>query len=358
MEKEKTLAIIKELSEAPGISGFEDAVLDVIRHHGEGFGEWKEDSMRNLCLCRPGRKEGRPVMMFDAHSDEVGFMVRAIRFNGTLDFVALGGWAPYNIPAHKVFVRNEKGQWVPGVITVKPPQNLSEAEQKFTPDISSMVIDVGARSDRELREEYHIALAAPVVPAVPFEYSAGHDVMMGKAFDNRLGCAAIISTLRELAKDDLPLNITASFAAQEEVGLRGATVTAQTIKPDIAIAFEGAPADDTVQEPHLIQTALKKGPMLRHIDSRMITNPRFQRFALETARNKNIPVQEAIRTGGATDGGVIHLEGRAVPTIVIGVPVRYIHTHYSIASYSDFENSVRLACEVVRRLDEKIISGF
>jgi putative aminopeptidase FrvX len=98
--------------------------------------------------------------------------------------------------------------------------------------------------------------------------------------------------------------------------------------------------------------------MLRHIDLRMITNPRFQRFALDMAQQKGIPVQEAVRTGGSTNGGVIHLTGKAVPVIVIGIPVRYIHSHYGIASYADFENTVKLACEVIRALDTKTIAGF
>jgi putative aminopeptidase FrvX len=98
--------------------------------------------------------------------------------------------------------------------------------------------------------------------------------------------------------------------------------------------------------------------MLRHIDARMITNPRFQRFALEKAAQKGIPVQEGIRTGGSTNGGVIHLSGKAVPSIVIGIPARYIHTHYSIASYADFENSVKLACGIIRALNASIIGGF
>jgi putative aminopeptidase FrvX len=98
--------------------------------------------------------------------------------------------------------------------------------------------------------------------------------------------------------------------------------------------------------------------MLRHIDARMITNPRFQAFALEKARRAGIPVQEAIRTGGATNGGVVHLTGKAVPVIVIGIPVRYIHSHYGIASYADFERSVQLACEVIRSLDADAIRSF
>jgi putative aminopeptidase FrvX len=358
MDKQNALTLIKELSEVPGVSGFEDEVLAVIRRHGEGLGEWKEDAMRNLYLHRQGWKEGRPVLMLDAHSDEVGFMIKAIRPNGTLDFISIGGWVPYCVPAHKVKVRNDKGLWLSGIVASRPPHYLSKDEMSKTPDITDMTIDVGASSDKEVREEFHISIAAPVVPDVSFEYSAEHDTMIGKAFDDRLGSAVIIAALKELAKEELSVNVNGAFAVQEEMGLRGAIVTAQTVKPDIAIVFEGSPADDTVVESYAVQTALKKGPMLRHIDRQMITNPRFQRFALDAARKKAIPVQEAIRTGGATNGGVIHLTGKAVPVIVIALPVRYIHTHYGIAAFTDFESAVRLACEVIRNLDEKIIAGF
>ena len=358
MDKQNTIRIIKELSNAPGVSGFEDEALDVLRRCGDGLGQWREDSMRNLYLHRSSRKEGQPVLMLDAHSDEVGFMVKAIRPNGTLDFVALGGWVSSNVAAHRVLVRNSRGKWLPGITASKPPHFLSDEEKKKHPEISDMVIDMGATSDREIKEDFHISVAAPVVPDVSFEYLEDRDIMIGKAFDDRLGCAGIISVFRELHGAELPLNICGAFASQEEVGLRGAAVTAQTVKPDIAMAFEGCPADDTVVEAYAMQTALKKGPMLRHIDTRMITNPRFQRFALDTARKNNIPVQEAVRTGSATNAGVIHLEGKAVPVIVIGIPVRYIHTHYGIASYSDYENAVRLACSVIRGLDEKVIAGF
>jgi len=253
---------------------------------------------------------------------------------------------------------NDSGKWLPGVIASKPPHFLTEAEKKLAPEITSMMIDLGASGDKEIREDYKISIAAPIVPDVSFLYQEDHDIMTGKAFDDRLGCAAVISVLKELKDDNLNVQITGAFASQEEVGLRGATVTAQRVKPDIAISFEGTPADDTAAESYAIQTAVKKGPMLRHIDSRMITNPRFQRFALDIARKNSIPVQEAIRTGGATNGGVIHLAEKAVPVIVIGIPARYIHSHNGIASYSDYENSVKLACEIIRSLDEKIISGF
>jgi putative aminopeptidase FrvX len=363
MNKEQALGKIQELSNAPGVSGFEDEAVALLRRYGAGLGEPAEDALRNFYIkrptgVRPNGAEGLPVLLLDAHSDEVGFMVRAIRPNGMLDFIPLGGWAVTSIPAHKVMVRNSGGKYIHGIVASKPPHYMSEAERKALPEISVMVIDIGASNDREVREEYRISVGAPVVPDAAFEYQADHDIMIGKAFDNRLGCAALVSTLEELAGEDLGVAVTGAFASQEEMGLRGATVTAQVVKPDIAISFEGCPADDTVVESYAVQTALKKGPMLRHIDARMITNPRFQRFALDTAAQKGIPVQEGVRTGGSTNGGVIHLSGKAVPAIVIGIPARYIHTHYGIASYVDFENSVKLACAVIRALNASIIRGF
>ena len=182
--------------------------------------------------------------------------------------------------------------------------------------------------------------------------------MIGKAFDNRLGCAAIQATLDMLGQESLAVDVVGAMATQEEMGTRGAAVTARRVKPDIAIVFEGSPADDTVVEPWLSQTAIHKGPMLRHIDARMITNPRFQRYALDLAEKLEIPVQEAVRSGGATNGGPIHLSNLGIPCIVIGLPVRYIHSHYGIASFEDFCNEIKLAAEIIRRLDKDSIQGF
>jgi putative aminopeptidase FrvX len=357
MDKSKNIEMIRELSNAPGVSGFEDEVVGVIRRRAAGLGAFTEDAMRNLYIRRPGG-ENLPVLYLDAHSDEVGFIVKAIRPNGMLDFAPLGGWIASNVPAHKVLVRSRDGLYIPGIIASKPPHFMGDAERKLQPEIGDMVIDVGASSSAEILEEFRISIGAPVTPDVAFEFNEKRDLMTGKAFDDRLGCAAIIAVLRELQGENLNVNITGTFPVQEEVGLRGATVTAQVVNPDVAIILEGCPADDTVVESYASQTALKKGPMLRHIDSRMITNPRFQRFALDTAEKQGIPVQEAVRLGGATNGGIVHLSGKAVPTIIIGIPVRYSHSHYGLASYSDFENSVKLACGIIRTMDRDRLASF
>lgn len=358
MEKDRALKLIEEISNTNGVSGFEDDVLLVLRKYGEGLGEFSEDSLRNLYLDYKENKGNRPVVQLDAHTDEVGFMVQAIKPNGTIQFLSLGGWVANNVPAHRVRIRNRDGKYITGIVASKPPHFMSEAERKLPITIQDMVIDVGATSKEEVMNEYKIGIGAPIVPDTTFEYDGEKDLLLGKAFDCRLGCAAIVKVLDDLKDEKLNVDIKAGFSVQEEVGIRGSIVTSNTIRPDVAIVFEGCPADDTFTDSYLIQTAIKKGPMLRHIDARMITNPRYMRFALDLGEKFGIPVQEAVRSGGATNGGSIHLSNAGVPVIVIGLPVRYIHTHYGIASYYDFDNGVKLAIEVIKALNEEIIKGF
>jgi putative aminopeptidase FrvX len=358
MDKKHSLELIADLSNANGAPGFEDQVLLALRRHGASYGDFREDSLRNLYLSRKENKGGRPVVQLDAHSDEVAFMVQAIRPNGTLQFITLGGWVPCNVPAHMVRVMTDQGTYVPGIITSRPPHFMSEAEKKLPPSIDQMSIDVGASSREEAIREFHIRIGAPVVPDVAFSYDEQHDLMLGKAFDCRLGCASILHTLDRLRGKALEVDVVAAFAVQEEVGTRGAAVTSATVKPDIAIVFEGCPADDTVMEPYAIQTAIHKGPMLRHIDARMITNPRYQRFALDLAAELGIPVQESVRSGGSTNGAPIHLSNQGVPVIVIGIPVRYIHTHYCFAARADVEHAGVLAAAILERLNRACIARF
>lgn len=358
MDKKTTLQMIAEISNANGVSGFEDDVVAAIVPYAEKVGETKVDRMRNVFIRRKENTGSRPVVQLDAHSDEVGFMVQAICPNGTLRIIPIGGWVSHNIPAHKVWVRNRYGKYIPGLTASKPPHFMTEQERKAPLDIKDITVDVGAVSREEAIEVYGIRIGEPVAPDVTFTYAEDTDLMVGKSFDCRLGCAAILKTMHELAGKELAVDIVGACASQEEVGVRGATVTAQVIQPDIAIVFEGCPADDTCVEPYMVQTAIKRGPMLRHIDARMITNPRYQRYALDLAEKLNIPVQDAVRAAGSTNGAAIHLTGRGVPTIVIGVPVRYAHTHYGVSAYADFDNAVKLACEILQRMDSDLIESF
>ncbi len=358
MEKAQALEMIAAISNANGVSGFEEEVAAVICPYAETVGETCVDRMRNVFIRRFKNNGKRPVVQLDAHSDEVGFMVQAICPNGTLRIIPIGGWVPSNIPAHKVWVRNNEGKYIPGLTASKPPHFMTEAERRSPLEMSHITIDIGATSAEEAVRDFGIRIGEPVSPDVSFTYDETHDLMVGKAFDCRVGCAAILKTLHELKGEELNVDIVGAGAAQEEGGMRGATITANVIKPDIAIVFEGCPADDTVVEPYMVQTAIKRGPMLRHIDAKMITNPRYQRYALGLAEELGIPVQDAVRASGATNGSAIHLSGAGVPVIVIGIPVRYAHTHYGISAYSDFDNAVKLACALLRRFDRELIYSF
>ena len=358
MDKKQTLQMIADISNAYGAPGFEDLAQAQCRWYSRGLGAVREDRMRNLYIEREENRGDRPRIQLDAHSDEVAFMVQAIRPNGTLQLAPLGGWVASNVPAHSVMVRNRDGEYIRGITASTPPHFMTEEQRRQPLDLSAVTVDVGAVSAAEAVKEFGIRIGEPVVPDVTFSYQEKHDLMIGKAFDNRLGCAAIIRTLTDLQGEPLQADVIGAMAAQEEVGTRGAEITSRTVKPDLAIVFEGCPADDTCLPDYEIQTGLKRGPMLRHLDKRMITNPRFQRYALDLAESLGIPVQAAVRLGGATNGAPIHLSNEGVPTIVIGIPVRYAHTHYGISAYADFEHAVQLAKEILMRADETLIMSF
>ncbi len=353
-----TVRLIEKLSNANGVSGFEDEITDIVRESVKNIAEVTEDSLRNLYLDITGGGTDKPLVMIDGHSDEVGFMVQSVTAKGMLKFIPIGGWTAQTVPAHRVRVRNSEGVYITGIIASKPVHFMSDAEKKKPVEIKDMIIDVGAVTREEVISEFKIEPGAPVVPDSVFEYNEGTDIMLGKAFDNRLGCAAVIRTLHDLNGKNLDVRIKGTISSQEEVGLRGARVSAETTAPDVAIVFEGTPADDTHNDIYSSQAALKKGPQIRHRDGSMITNPRFVSFARKIAKENGIPFQDAVRTAGGTDGGSIHLAKNGIPTIVIGVPVRYIHTHYGFSALSDFNHAVEWCLKILGNLNREVIDSF
>ncbi len=352
------LDLIRDLTNANGISGFEHEVVEVVKGYASKELNVKVDTMRNVFMSLKGNTGSRPVVMIDAHSDEIGFMVQSITGNGLIKFVAIGGWHGANIPAHAVRIRNSKGEYIKGITTSKPPHFMSDAEKKAAPKIENMFIDIGATSREEVLDVFGIEVANPIIPDVEFVYNETNGIMRGKAFDDRIGCACEVTLMNELVDENLDVDVIGAVSTQEEVGLRGAGITSNVIKPDIAIVFEGTPADDTFTDKYSCQAGLKKGPQVRHRDGSMITHPGYLAFARSVAKEANIPFQDAVRSGGGTDGGKIHLAHNGVPTIVIGVPARYIHSHYGYVAFEDFENAVKWAGEIIKRLNKETIESI
>ncbi len=356
----EALRLIQELTDAPGASGFEEEVVKVARRWAEPIGPMQEDFLRNLYIRRKENTGNKPVLMIDAHSDEVGLIVQAIKPNGTIRFLELGSWNKDALVSSKVLVRNALGEYIPGIIAAKPVHYMTKAEEAGGAklDISQMVIDVGATSYEDAVENFHLRMGEPIVPATKFAFDEKHGLLFGKGFDCRIGCATMLEALRRLDGKELPCDVVAVLSTQEELGPRNSKVTVHHVNPDIAVVMEGCPADDTFSEGYMIQTALKKGPMFRHMDISAICAPRYQRWALDLAAKKGIPVQEAVRQGGGNNAASIQTALVGAPAIVEGIPVRYAHATNCISAYEDFENGVQMLMALLENITEDVIRSI
>lgn len=347
------IQMIRDLSNAFGPSGFEEEVVRTVKKHSCGL-TLRSDAMNNVYASFPENRGERPVFMLDAHTDECGFMVQSIKENGLLSILTLGGFHLTSLPAHSVIVQNSEGRKIKGITTSKPVHFMTAAQKADNSlAIEDILVDVGASSREEVTESLGIQPGDPVMPDVEFEYDEARRICMGKAFDNRLGCACILETMKALKGEAgaLPVDVIGAFAAQEEVGMRGATVTAQQVKPDFAIVFEGSPADDPYYSASMAQCRMRQGVQIRHMDNSYVANSAFIRYAHEIGGKFGIPYQDAVRRGGSTDAGKISLTYQAVPVLVLGIPSRYVHSHYNFCAVSDIDAAVQMALEVIRGLD-------
>jgi endoglucanase len=238
------------------------------------------------------------------------------------------------------------------VIGAKPPHFLSEAERQKVMEIEDMFIDVGARDAGEVMA-FGIRLGDSIVPDSPFVRMRNPDLLLSKAFDDRAGLSLIVHAALETAKISHPNTIIFAGTVQEEVGTRGAKAAASSANPDLAIVTEGSPADDlpgsSKQER---QAAIGSGPQIRFMDSSAIMNREFTEFVIATAEKNGIPYQLAVRRRGGTDAAPIHMHASGVPTVVVAVPSRYVHTHNTIIDISDYLNALKLILKLIETIDE------
>lgn len=348
-----TLQMLRELTEAPGVSGYELAARQVMRRYIEPLGEILTDNLGSIAVRKVGQAAG-PRIMLAGHLDEIGFMVTRITDDGYLKFQTLGGWWEQVMLAQRVEVYTRNGPII-GLIGSKPPHILDPEERKKMVQKKAMFIDIGAASRTEA-ESWGVRPGDPVVPVGPFTLMHNPKLMMAKAWDNRLGCALVIESLRQLKDQPHPNNVYGVGTVQEEVGLRGATTTANLIEPDIGIVLETAIAGDMPGvTPEEAESRVGKGPVLLLYDSSMIPHVGLRNLVIDIAAAENIPIQFDKMPGGGTDAGKIHIFGAGVPSLVIGAPVRYIHTHAAILHRDDFDQTVRLLVALIKRLDAETV---
>jgi len=347
--------LLERLTLAGGPPGAETAVRAVVREALAGIGRIQCDRLGSIVCEKPGKLD-RPHVQLDSHLDEVGFMVQSISEDGMLGFVPLGSWWEHALLAQRVDVLGSKGP-VGGVVGSKPPHFLSPEERRGVLPIEKLFIDIGA-AGRDEAEGFGVRVGDPVVPHCEFRPLANPSILSSKAFDNRAGVALMIEVLLDLGMDH-PGTVFGVGAVQEEVGCRGAGTAAEIVDPDIALVLEGTPADDTPGfPPSQRQAILGRGPQLRFYDPTAISNRGFTRLVEETAAHERIPIQLAVRRSGGTDAKTISTHRRGVPTVVIGVPARYIHTHVSFIHLDDYEAAKRLVLAVIRRLDRATVESM
>mgnify|MGYP005851040457 CR=1 FL=1 len=346
--------LLQKLSEAHGVPGYEHEVRELIRGYLEPLGTIEQDRVGSL-ICRQG-EQGRRLMLA-AHMDEIGFMVHHVSEEGFLRFMPLGGWWDQVLLGQRVLVKTRGGN-VPGVIGAKPPHLLPPDERNKVVERKDMYIDIGATSRSEATE-LGVRPGDSVVPAGEFQVLANGKTYMGKAFDDRAGVALMIQALQHFARHDHPNTLYGVATSMEEVGIRGAQTSAEVVRPDVAIILEVDLCGDVLGiKPEESATKLGGGPSLWLLDARMIPNLRLRDLVIDTAEELHIPLQFSAYTGAAADGGAIHLHGAGVPTVVLGVPARHIHSQASIIHRDDYDRMLRLLLALVERLDQEVAAGL
>ncbi|MCY3046673.1 M20/M25/M40 family metallo-hydrolase [Aerococcus urinae] len=353
------LQLIEDLTNAKGMSGFEDEVIEVINKY-KGNYTLQVDNLKNCYLNLDQVDPAKPTVMLDSHLDEVGLMVKAIDKDGLILIQTIGGWVPSNLTAQVFYVRNRDGKYYKGISATKPIHFMTPEEREKKIAISDIKIDMGATSREQVVNDLGIEIGQPIVPATKFSYNEVTRTILAKAFDNRIGTACAVAIMRDLADEvgDFPFNLVAAPAAQEEVGTRGASLTVKRVKPNIAIILEGTPADDFTNSKELLQGQLGQGPQIRHRDNSYVANTQLIDLFKQTARAENIPSQHAVREGGGTNAGPIHLGNLGTPCATIGIPSRYAHTNACFCSYDDFLNTIHLVKTFLRRLSLEDIQQF
>lgn len=335
--------LLQKLSDAVGVSGDEKQVRllirDLIAPHVD---EWRVDALGNLLALKKGTGELDWRVLVDAHMDEVGLMISSIGSDGMLEFMTVGGIQSQALLGKVVQVGPKR---LPGVVGARPIHLLTGSQSDQTVSIDAMRIDIGANKKEQVNSKVKIGDRATFVSS----YRESGRVAIGKALDNRAGCAALITLLQG---ERYPFDLHALFSVQEEIGLRGAETAGYAIQPDLALVLECTPAYDLPNKrDDSPNVALGRGPSVYVMDSNAVQDPRLVSHILQTAAANDIPVQLRQPGGGGTNTGKLQRARAGIPAATIATPGRYLHSPAAMINLDDFANVIRLADATLRGLD-------
>ena len=330
--------LLKDLCGIVGVSGREKAVRDFITNRLQNIAdlEFTVDNSGNIIANKKGKKSGKKLMV-DAHMDEVGFIVTYIEDNGLIRFANVGGIETETLLCKKVLFKNAVG-----VIGMKPIHLTEDGEKDSLPKSDDLFIDIGATSKEEALQ--YVSLGEVATFASEFcDYGDG--LFMGRAIDDRVGCAVLLKLLEEESE----YGFTATFTVQEELGCKGAATAAFTVKPEVAIILEGTTAGDILDvSEHKKVCKVGFGPAVSFMDRVSI----YDRELYELCFKQNVTCQPKAYVSGGNNSGSIAMSGDGAKVLAISLPTRYLHSANTIGSYSDMENLYKLTKSMIKAINE------
>ena len=354
---DQTLEFLKELTDLNAIPGQEHQCRDYMKKiMKDDADEIFQDNIGSLVAKKVGAENG-PKIVIAGHMDEVGFIVHYIDDKGFVKFSPAGGWWGQVMLAQQVNITTRSGKEIRGVIGSTPPHILTPEQRQKPVDIKEMYIDLGVASKEEA-EGLGIRPGDMITPYIEFHAMSNEKFLMAKAWDNRIGCAVAIQVLKNLAGQKHENIYYGVGTVQEEVGCRGAQTAAQLINPDIVFALDVGLSGDVPGITNQIQAKMGKGPTITLMDGGLVGHKELREFVLDIAEELEIPVQFDVLMGGGTDAATMHRAHNGAPAMSVGIPSRYIHSHTSMIHRDDYENTVKLMTEVVKRLDANAVANI
>ncbi len=349
--------LLKELTEANGVSGYENEVRKIMARELKATSkEIQYDKMGSIMGVQPG-SAANPRVMVVGHMDEIGFMVKEITDDGYIKFLPLGGWWGHVALGQRMRIITSKGPVI-GVVGSRPPHILEQSQREKVLEIKDMFIDVGVVQKFDVKKKLGIKLGDPIIPDSQFTILGNQKVYMAKAFDNRVACAIVIEVARRLKKIKHPNTYLGAGSVQEEVGCRGAHTLAHLAEPDVCIVVDTGIALDVPPESTKKAERLGGGAAVLLYDALMIPNLKLRDMVIDTAAKAKLPIHLTTMERGATDGSRIHISRLGVPAIVIGPPVRYIHSHNAMLHRDDYETTIKLVVELIKKLDSRTVKSM
>lgn len=352
------LNILKQLSEAFGPSGFEEEVNSIISNEFNSLNSFKraEDGLGSVIFSKHD-DSSLPVISLVAHMDEIGYLVKYIDDNGFIKVQNLGGWLSQAMINQRWVIRTDNKDII-GISGIKTVHVMTPEEKRgFYKTNNELFIDIGAKNKSDAID---IGIK-PGNPIAPYSkvVELKNDRLLGKAWDDRIGCAMLIDLAKKIDDATLPYNLNFVFTTQEEIGLRGAMTSAYVTNSDICINLEvGVAGDFPYMTKDESQEELGLGPSIFLHDSSMLPDKNLQNYIERIAADNDINLQYEVLAGYGEDGAMYQKSGKGIPAINLGIPTRYLHSHNSVIDLNDYINGINLVNHILNDLTPEKINSI